>query len=61
MPAVMASTKVITRGAKKRLGQQRGAEVARVEVARALAQAICWMFKWDQLIFPGGPQRALVT
>lgn len=46
---------------KKRLGRQRGAKVARVEVARKLAEAIWYMLTRSQPFAPQGPTRALVA
>jgi transposase len=45
----------------KRLGRQRGAKVARVEVARKLAEAIWYMLTRKQTFAPQGPARALVA
>jgi transposase len=46
---------------KKRLGRQRGAKVARVEVARKLAEAIWYMLTRSQRFAPAGPTAALVA
>lgn len=46
---------------KSRLGKQRGAKVARVEVARKLAEAIWWMLHRNQAFNPVGPARTLVA
>jgi len=46
---------------KRRLGRQRGAKVARVEVARKLAEAIWYMLTRKQPFAPAGPAPALVA
>ena len=46
---------------KARLGKQRGAKVARVEVARKLAEAIWWMLNRNQAFKPAGPAGTLVA
>ncbi|HEY3359401.1 MAG TPA: IS110 family transposase [Polyangia bacterium] len=46
---------------KQRLGRQRGAKVARVEVARKLAEAIWYMLTRQQTFAPQGPTAALVA
>jgi len=46
---------------KKRLGRQRGAKVARVEVARKLAEAIWYMLSRSQPFAPAGPALPLVA
>ncbi len=47
---------------KTRLGRQRGAKVARVDVARKLAEAIFWMLTRNQPFAPAGaPPRALAA
>ena len=46
---------------RKRLGRQRGAKVARIEVARKLAEAIWYMLTREQTFAPQGPTRALVA
>ena len=46
---------------KKRLGRQRGAKVARVEVARKLAEAIWYMLTRAQRFAPAGTTAALVA
>ena len=46
---------------KKRLGRQRGAKVARVEVARKLAEAIWYMLTRSETFAPAGPTAALVA
>lgn len=47
---------------KRRLGRQRGPKVARVEVARKLAEAIWFMLTRDEDFAPAGPtRRALVA
>jgi transposase len=47
---------------KTRLGRQRGAKVARIEVARKLAEAIWYMLSRNQPFAPAGPTRlALVA
>jgi transposase len=46
---------------KQRLGRQRGAKVARVEVARKLAEAIWYMLTREQTFAPQGPTAALVA
>jgi transposase len=46
---------------KRRLGRQRGAKVARVEVARKLAEAIWYMLTREQTFAPQGPTPALVA
>jgi transposase len=46
---------------KKRLGRQRGAKVARIEVARKLTEAIWYMLTRSQPFAPAGPGAALVA
>lgn len=46
---------------RQRLGRQRGAKVARVEVARKLAEAIWYMLTREQTFAPQGPTAALVA
>jgi transposase len=47
---------------KTRLGKQRGAKVARVDIARKLAEAIWWMLTTGKPFAPAGaPQRALAA
>jgi len=46
---------------KRRLGRQRGAKVARVEVARKLAEAIWYMLTRQQTFAPQGPPAPLVA
>ncbi len=46
---------------KQRLGRQRGAKVARVEVARKLAEAIWFMLTRSQTFAPQGPTQPLVA
>jgi transposase len=46
---------------KQRLGKQRGAKIARVEVARKLAAAIYWMLTREQEFNPGGPTLPLAA
>jgi len=46
---------------KKRLGRQRGAKVARVEVARKLSEAIWYMLTRSQPFAPAGPALPLVA
>lgn len=46
---------------KERLGRQRGAKVARVEVARKLAEAIWYMLTRSQTFAPQGPTLPLVA
>jgi len=46
---------------KRRLGRQRGAKVARVEVARKLAEAIWYMLTREQPFAPAGPALPLVA
>jgi transposase len=46
---------------RKRLGRQRGAKVARVEVARKLAEAIWYMLTRAQPFAPQGPAPVLVA
>ena len=47
---------------KTRLGKQRGAKVARVDIARKLAEAIWWMLTTNKPFAPAGaPQRALAA
>ena len=45
----------------KRLGRQRGAKVARVEIARKLAEAILYMLTRSQPFAPAGPALPLVA
>jgi transposase len=46
---------------KKRLGKQRGARVARVEVARKLTEAIWYMLTRNQAFSPAGPSQCLAA
>ena len=46
---------------KKRLGKQRGKKVARVEVARKLAEAIWYMLTRHQAFAPAGPTRLMAA
>jgi len=46
---------------RQRLGKQRGAKVARIEVARKLAEAIWHMLTRNQPFAPAGPAAALVA
>jgi transposase len=46
---------------KTRLGKQRGAKVARVEVARKLTEAIWHMLATQQPFAPAGPTRSLAA
>ncbi|HUZ71128.1 MAG TPA: transposase [Candidatus Saccharimonadales bacterium] len=46
---------------KQRLGKQRGGKVARVDVARRLAEAIWHMLTRNQAFSPAGPSRCLVA
>lgn len=46
---------------KQRLGGQRGAKVARIEVARKLAEAIWYMLARSQTFAPQGPTLPLVA
>ncbi len=46
---------------KKRLGKQRGSQVARVEVARKLAEAIWHMLSRNQAFRPAGPAMCLAA
>jgi transposase len=46
---------------KRRLGRQRGAKVARVEVARKLAEAIWYMLTRSEPFAPAGPAHPLVA
>jgi transposase len=47
---------------KTRLGKQRGAKVARVDIARKLAEAIWWMLTTNKPFAPAGaPQSALAA
>ena len=47
---------------KKRLGKQRGAKVARVEIARHLAESIWYMLNRGEAFAPAGPTvNALVA
>lgn len=46
---------------KTRLGKQRGAKVARVEVARKLCEAIWHMLTAQQAFSPAGPTRTLAA
>ena len=49
------------RRTKKRLGKQRGAKVAQVDVARRLAEAIWHMLTRNQPFAPAGATRALAA
>jgi len=46
---------------KRRLGKQRGAKVAQVDIARRLAEAIGHMLTRDQPFAPAGATRALAA
>ena len=46
---------------KRRLGRQRGATVARIEIARRLAEAIWYMLTRSQAFAPAGPALPLVA
>jgi transposase len=46
---------------KRRLGKQRGAKVAQVDIARRLAEAIWYMLTRDQPFAPAGATRALAA
>ena len=46
---------------KQRLGRQRGKKVARVEVARKLAEAIWYMLSRHQAFAPAGPTRLMAA
>jgi transposase len=46
---------------KARLGRQRGPKVARVDIARRLAEAIWHMLTKNQVFQPAGPTHALVA
>lgn len=46
---------------RQRLGKQRGAKIARVEVARKLAVAIYWMLTRREEFNPGGPTQPLAA
>lgn len=46
---------------KKRLGRQRGAKVARVELARQLAEAIWYVLMKNEPFAPAGPAISLVA
>ena len=46
---------------KKRLGRQRGAKVARVDIARKLAEAIWHILTKNAPFAPAGPAIALVA
>ncbi len=46
---------------KKRLGKNRGAKVAKIEVARRLCEAIWWMLTKDQPFAPAGATKALAA
>jgi transposase len=46
---------------ERRLGRQRGSKVARVEVARKLAEAIRFMLTRDEDFAPAGPTRAALV
>ena len=46
---------------KRRLGRQRGTKVARIEIARRLAEAIWYMLTRNQPFAPAGPVRPLVA
>ncbi len=46
---------------KRRLGKQRGAKVAQVDIARQLAEAIWHMLTRDQPFAPAGATRALAA
>lgn len=46
---------------KQRLGKQRGAKIARVEVARKLTVAIYWMLTRKEQFNPGGPTFPLAA
>jgi transposase len=46
---------------KKRLGKQRGAKVARIEVARKLTESIWYMLSRNQAFSPAGPPSSLAA
>ena len=46
---------------KKRLGKNRGAKVAKIEVARRLCEAIWWMLTKDQPFAPAGATNPLAA
>lgn len=46
---------------KRRLGKNRGAKVAKIEVARRLCEAIWWMLTKDQPFAPAGATTALAA
>ena len=46
---------------KKRLGRQRGAKVARVDIARQLAEAIWHVLTKNEPFAPAGPAMKLVA
>jgi hypothetical protein len=46
---------------KRRLGRQRGAKVARIEVARRLAEPIWYMLTRSTPFAPAGPALPLVA
>jgi transposase len=46
---------------KKRLGRQRGAKVARVDIARKLAEAIWHVLTKNEPFAPAGPATRLVA
>ena len=46
---------------KARLGRQRGARIARIEIARRLAEAIWYMLTRSQPFAPAGPGRPLAA
>jgi hypothetical protein len=46
---------------KARLGRQRGAKVARVDLARQLAEAIWYVLTKNEPFHPAGPAMGLVT
>jgi transposase len=46
---------------KKRLGRQRGAKVARIDIARQLAEAIWHVLTKNEPFSPAGPAIALVA
>jgi transposase len=46
---------------KKRLGKQRGAKIARVDLARQLAEAIWWVLTKNEPFAPAGPAMVLAA
>jgi transposase len=60
MPAVTAYRARYQR-TKRRLGRQRGAKVAQIDIARKLAEAIWYMLTRTQPFAPAGATRALAA